>query len=124
MAAARRRLLVDQVYLDGDYTGAGAVVFGATTMTNVKSLTLLAGHSYDLTSNDATVASGQQLEVDAHALGAGDSLTFDGSAESDGYVLYHRRRRRRHAHRRRFGTDTFDLENGGADTAYGGGGYE
>ena len=77
-------LLVDQVYLDGDYTGAGAVVFGATTMTNVESLTLLGGHSYDLTTNDATVSAVQQLEVDAHALGAGDSLTFDGSAESDG----------------------------------------
>ena len=47
-------------------------------------LYLAAGHSYNLTTDDATVAGGQTLEVNASALGFPDNLTFDGSAETDG----------------------------------------
>ena len=72
------------VVLNGDYTGSHALVFGATTMVNVQKLTLSAGHSYNLKTNDATVAAGQKLTVDASTLGATDSLTFNGSAETDG----------------------------------------
>ena len=122
----------DTLRLAGNYAGAHAVVFGANTVTNIERMFLGGGHSYDLTTDDATVASGKTLNVDASALGAGDSLTFDGSAETGG----------------RFvmtggagddmltggdgndnfnggdGADTFDLTQGGADTAYGGDGTD
>lgn len=79
---------IDQVYLTGNYTGANALTFGATTMVNVEYLTMTAGYSYNLTTNDATVAAGQQLTVDATALGTGNSLVFDGSAESSaGFII-------------------------------------
>src|SRR6185437_5473933 len=74
----------DVLTLDGDYTGANAVVFGAATMQNVEYLGVENLNSYDLTTNDATVAAGQTLTVDASTLLASDTLTFDGSAETDG----------------------------------------
>ena len=73
----------DTLDLNGDYSGG--LVFGAATMVNIQNLQLSGGHSYDLTTNDATVASGATLTVDATALGAGDTLTFDGSAETNGF---------------------------------------
>jgi VCBS repeat-containing protein len=77
----------DVVYLNGDYSGG--VVFGATTMVNVEHLALAAGHVYNLTTDNATVAAGQTLTVHAGALGAGDTLTFDASADTTGgkYVI-------------------------------------
>ena len=53
-------------------------------MTNVDNIVVQAGHDYNLTTADATVASGANLNVIATALGTGDTLTFDGSAELDG----------------------------------------
>lgn len=73
----------DTVNLDGDYSGG--LTFTATTMKNVESLVLAAGHDYDFTTNDATVASGGTLTVNASALGSGDQLTFDGTAETNGF---------------------------------------
>jgi Ca2+-binding RTX toxin-like protein len=72
----------DTITLNGDYSAG--VVFSATTITNIETLSLAAGHSYNLTTNDANVAAGQTLTVDGSALGTGDHLTFDGSAETDG----------------------------------------
>ncbi len=72
----------DDLVLDGDYSGG--VVFGAATVTNIEAFSLAAGHSYNLTINDATVAAGQTLMVFASTLGAGDSLVFDGSADVTG----------------------------------------
>ena len=72
--------------LDGNYTGARAVTFGATTMVNIDKLNLANGHSYTLTTNNATVAAGKTLRVDASALGAGNVLTFNGSC-GDGWQL-------------------------------------
>ena len=78
----------DTVNLDGDYSGANALVFTATTMTNVEFLDLAGGHSYDITTDDATVANGTLLvlggdfTIDGSALGAGDVLTVDASAET------------------------------------------
>ncbi len=66
------------VVLDGDYSGG--LTFTATTMVDVKTLDLDAGHSYDLTLNAATVGSGQTLLIRGSTLGAGDSMTIDGSA--------------------------------------------
>lgn len=74
----------DEVRLSGNYS---ALVFGATTMTNVESLQLAAGSDYSLTTNDATVAAGQTLRVNASTLGSGDTVSFDGSAETDGRFM-------------------------------------
>src|SRR5581483_4990523 len=68
----------DTLKLNGDYSGG--LVFNATTVTNVEIIQLAAGHSYNLTLNDATNTAG--LAVDASALGAGDALKLDGSAET------------------------------------------
>jgi len=74
----------DTVRLDGDYTGANTLDFGATTMVNVENLQLAGGFSYDLIMNDANVAANHTLVVDAGNLGAGDTFTFNGFAEKDG----------------------------------------
>ncbi len=72
----------DAVFLSGGLAH-GPLVFTATTMTNVEALVLKFG-SYDLTTDDATVAAGRSLHIDALSIGGGESLTFDGSAELDG----------------------------------------
>ncbi|HTQ15109.1 MAG TPA: calcium-binding protein [Rhizomicrobium sp.] len=77
----------DTLVLQGEYTGSHAVVMGADTLTNVETIELSAGFNYDLTTNDATVASGQRLVVDGTALKYGNTLIFDGSAETDGTFL-------------------------------------
>ncbi len=111
----------DAVILNGDYSAG--VVFGADTITNVEVLALAGRHSYDLTTNDGNIASGARMLVKAGALGSGDHLTFDGSAETDGgfYVLAGA------------GDDTvtggakhdiFNLSQGGTDTVHGGGGND
>ena len=111
----------DYLLLNGDYSAG--VVFNADTITNIEVIAVGAGHSYKLTTNDGNVAAGEGLLVKAGALGSGDTLTFDGSAELDGkfYVIggagddvltggaKH---------------DVFDLTKGGNDTAHGGGGYD
>jgi Ca2+-binding RTX toxin-like protein len=81
----------DQLGLRGDYD----VTFGATTITNVESLALLSGQdtrfggaappfTYVIATHDDNVAAGQQLSVNAAQLRAGETVTFDGSAESNG----------------------------------------
>src|SRR6201986_3718892 len=72
---------IDRVVLNGDSTGGNAVIFGADPIVNVEKIVLAQGHSYDLTSNDATVAAGENLGINASPLGASDSLPFHGSAE-------------------------------------------
>jgi VCBS repeat-containing protein len=113
----------DRLSLNGNYTGGNAVVFGTTTMVNVETITVVAGNSYDLTTNDATVANGQTLTISAAGLGAGDSLTFNGSAESNGSFIFNGGG----------GTnvltggangDTFVLKTGSTDTLAGGGGSD
>ncbi len=111
----------DTLALNGDYSGG--LTLGATTMTSVETLQFAAGHNYVLATDDANVASGQSLTVDASALGAGDTLTFNGAAESDGAFAF-------------LGgagndtltgganADTFALSSGGNDTAHGGGGND
>ncbi|HEY1606085.1 MAG TPA: FG-GAP-like repeat-containing protein, partial [Allosphingosinicella sp.] len=82
----------DQLALQGDYStvpltlGAGVV--------NVESLFLMAGsdtrlgdtagnhYSYNITTDDANVASGQTLTVDGSQLRVGEDFTFNGSAET------------------------------------------
>jgi Ca2+-binding RTX toxin-like protein len=75
----------DTLRLNGDYSAG--LTFGATTVTNVETIALIAGNSYSLTIADATVASGASLTVNGLGLGAGDTLTFDGSADLTGGTL-------------------------------------
>ncbi|MGH6871132.1 MAG: beta strand repeat-containing protein [Rhizomicrobium sp.] len=72
----------DFLQLSGDYSGG--VVFGASTIASIETILIGAGHSYVLTTNDANLAAGQTMYVNASSLGAGDSLNFDGSQESNG----------------------------------------
>src|SRR5262249_51151320 len=72
----------DTVVLDGDYSGG--LVFGAATMLSVETLQLSGGHSYNLTTSDATVAAGATLKVNGKVLHGSDQLIFNGSAEHDG----------------------------------------
>ncbi|HEY2071267.1 MAG TPA: calcium-binding protein [Rhizomicrobium sp.] len=73
---------IDTLDLDGDYSTD--TVFEPNTLVNVEKITLSAGHDYYLQMNDATVAAGQNLQVNASALGAGNTLTFFGNSETDG----------------------------------------
>jgi Ca2+-binding RTX toxin-like protein len=89
----------DQVALQGDYTGANALTFGAGNLVNIETLVIYSGsttgfgdnagnsYSYDLTMIDASVAAGKTLTVNANLLHAGENLTFNGSAETDGSFL-------------------------------------
>jgi len=79
----------DTVFLDGNY-GATAAPFalGAASLTSVEVLRLGGGHNYDLVSSDANVATGATLIVNAAALSVGDSIVFDGSAETDGHFRF------------------------------------
>src|SRR6185312_7167792 len=72
----------DTISLSGDYSAG--LTLGATTITSIENFALAAGHSYDITTVDANVASGAMLTITANTLGASNDLTFDGSAEHDG----------------------------------------
>jgi hypothetical protein len=74
----------DQIGLQGDYSGAHRLVLGADTISGIEAITAMAGFSYDIATNDADVAAGQTLVIYGSTLGAGNDLTFNGSAESDG----------------------------------------
>ena len=109
----------DTAVLKGDYSAG--VVFNADTMVNVETIKLLGGFSYNLTTDDATVAAGRWLTIQADHIGKGHHLTFDGSAEQDGHFWIVGS----------IGSDTvtggaqkdvFHMEGGGSDTINGGGG--
>ena len=82
----------DTLILDGNYSAG--VVFKSTTLRNVEFIAINPGHDYKLTTVDATVASGAWLYVNFPMtgpgingpLGVGDTLYFDGSAETDGHL--------------------------------------
>jgi hypothetical protein len=112
---------IDKMTLNGDYSAG--FVFGASTITNIEILRLGGDFDYDLTMDDGNVGANQKLSVNAASLGAGNSLTFDGSAETDGrFVIY--------------GSagddvltggargDRFSLKAGGNETILGGGGAD
>jgi hypothetical protein len=65
--------------LDGGYTGGNALTIGSGMMTNIQTLMLAKNHSYDITLDNGTVASGATLTVQAGSLLVGDSFTFNGS---------------------------------------------
>lgn len=78
----------DEVFLLGDYSAG--VTLAATTLASIEQITVGAGNDYKLTLADGNVAAGQVLIVNGDsglsALGSGDSLTVDGSAERDGIL--------------------------------------
>jgi len=110
----------NQIGLDGDYSGG--LTLGATTITDIQVIACLPGFNYNLTTNDGNVAAGQTLTIWAANLASTNTLTFNGSAETDGnFIVYggsgndtltggH-------------GNDTF-YGDGGADTMTGGAGND
>ncbi len=111
----------DKVALSGDYSAG--VTLGAATLVNVEALVLGKGHDYVLVANDATVASGATLTINAEGLAAANSLNFDGSAEADG--IYHLDGGAGNdILTGGAGADTFNLVKGGSDTVHGGGGND
>jgi Tol biopolymer transport system component len=77
----------DQIGLQGDYTGANALVLGANTIANIEAIVVLPGFSYDITMDDGNVPAGGVLKVQATLLGFGQGLTFNGLAEHDGRFM-------------------------------------
>jgi Ca2+-binding RTX toxin-like protein len=90
----------DQFALQGDYSGANAVVFAADTLLQIEKIGFLSagdsrfgsgsadGFDYDITMHDGNVAAGQRLIVQANNLKSSgtldETLIFNGSAETDG----------------------------------------
>ncbi len=72
----------DTLYLTGDYS-AGMTVPGAA-LVSVENLILGGGFSYRLVLNDASVAAGTTLTVDASELDSTHTLNFNGAHETDG----------------------------------------
>lgn len=86
----------DIVVLRGNFSGSNAAVFAADTIVGVETVSLLSAadtrffsggntYSYNFTTHDGNVAAGMRLTVNAGKLGTGETLTFDGSAERDGF---------------------------------------
>lgn len=112
----------DQLGLQGNYSGARAVVFGASQLLGIESIVLLSGSdarfggggatfSYDLTMNDGNVAAGQTMTVNSNGLRSGETLTFNGVAETNGqFTIFSGA-----------GNDTI-IGGSGNDTIYGGAG--
>lgn len=105
-----------------EISNAPTMTFTASTVTNVEQMIVDDGFSYNFTSVDATVAAGARMAVDAGGLTGTHSITFNGSAETDGAFDF-----TGGAYRDTFiggaGNDTFD---GGAqqDFLTGGGGSD
>ena len=76
----------DQLGLQGDYS-TSPLTLGANSITGIEVIALLTGFSYDITTVDGNVAAGGLLKVQATSLAAGQSLHFNGSAETDGAFL-------------------------------------
>jgi hypothetical protein len=76
---------------DTDQLVIGGAVGGLSLDPNIdffEQVVFLGGSSYALSAADSNVEAGHSLTIDGMALGADDSLDFDGSAETDGrYVL-------------------------------------
>ncbi len=80
----------DYLVFSGNYNSADALTFGATTAVNFETFIFEGSnpqnnaetYTYDLTTHDATVATGSTLTV--QAAGVSTTFSFDGSAETDG----------------------------------------
>jgi len=74
----------DTLELNGDYSAG--LTFGATTIADIDTIKLDDGFSYKLTMN-ANDTAGNTQTIDATALGAAHTLTFDGSAEANSILV-------------------------------------
>jgi len=74
----------DVLTLTGNYSSG--LVLSADSLQGVEKIVVTAGYSYSIKTDDANVAAGKMLTVDAGALerGSGNGLVFDGSAETNG----------------------------------------
>jgi Ca2+-binding RTX toxin-like protein len=72
----------DSVITSSDFSGG--FTLDASFIQSIEQITLLAGHSYDLDANDNAVAAGATLAITATGLLGAQTLTFDGTAETDG----------------------------------------
>jgi Ca2+-binding RTX toxin-like protein len=84
----------DQLALQG--AGYSALSLGAGQLVGIETLALLSGgdtrfgdpggslYSYAVTTHDGNVVGASRLTINANGLAAGEALTFDGSAETDG----------------------------------------
>src|SRR6185369_523965 len=111
----------DTLVLDGDFT---TFTFSATTATNFEAMTLDAGHSYDLVTDDATVAAGTTFTVDGSALSASFTLSFNGSFETDGHFAIIDGAGGAGVLEGGALSDTFDMSRSNGTFAYGGGGND
>ncbi|HEX3675003.1 MAG TPA: calcium-binding protein [Rhizomicrobium sp.] len=120
----------DRVILSGDYSTG--LTLGATTFSSIEYMTLAKGHSYDLVMNDANLAAGASMNVNAKALTSAFYVTFDASAETDGSYRISAGAGNDtliggagdDALRGGDGNNIFDLSHGGNDTAIGGTGND
>ena len=86
-AQSAARATTPAVTLNGDYSAG--LTLGTMTILNVETISMAGGHSYNLTSNDATVAAGKTLDGRWYgSFRSGDSLTFNGSAETNGSFVF------------------------------------
>ncbi|MEA3061168.1 MAG: large repetitive protein, partial [Sphingomonadales bacterium] len=85
-------------------------------------MVFLGGSSYALSSADSNIGKGHSLTIDAMPLGAGDSLSFDGSSESDGRFVFQGGAGADHF--TGGGGDDLLYGLGGGDTLTGGGGAD
>lgn len=98
----------DTLVLSGEITEGAAL---PPALAGLDTVVVQPGASYSLAAGDEQVAAGDTLIVNAIPLAAGESLAFDGSAESDGRFIF-------------YGSDGADDFAGGAgdDLIYGLGG--
>ena len=71
----------DTMTLSGTSYSSATVV---SKVTGIETIVLAGGFNYNFEPDDVTVAAGANLNVDASALGSGNSLTWDGNREIDG----------------------------------------
>ena len=96
---------LDQLGLQGDYSGARAVTFAPDAMAGIEMIVLLSagdnrfgggssdGFSYDIVMNDSNVADGARLFISANTLRSdgsfAETLVFNGVAETNGsFTVY------------------------------------
>jgi Ca2+-binding RTX toxin-like protein len=72
----------DVLYLRGDYSAGLAIA--ASALTNVEMIGMSLDFAYKLSVADGVVAAGQNLYVDGEGITGTGSITFNGSAETDG----------------------------------------
>lgn len=107
----------DNLRLDGDYS-----VNQLYTATNISSVVLAGGHSYNFTAGAGITEVDGALIVNGKALGAADALTFDGTAMT--ITLNARGGAGDDALTGGSGNDKFTLSDGGHDTVSGNGGKD